>query len=201
MRIRKAEKMICTLLRRANVHQLKLIIFCSLFVISEALPSLGLATTFYADPNNGKMAYDGLAPEWNGTHGPWKTLQEVFENGKIGNPVRPGDTILLRAGYHGEIVYSNAHNSDYITIQAQPGHNPGLRRIESHNASKWIFRGLTISPELAPIYKPNTFVHIGSGCNHIVIEHCNIYSVQDASEWDTDDWASLRDSARYAIEI
>jgi len=167
------------------------------------------AATYYVDPIAGDPNNDGSFEN------PWKTLQEVFDNELIetqvyetnppgpntpfviknsGAPVKAGDTILLRSGYHGEVVYRGAYNSDFITIAAQEGHVPGLQRIRLWAAGKWILRGLTISPELAPQgYQPNTLIsfrdHTTSGpCNDLVVEDCNLYSVQDISTWDANDW-------------
>ncbi|RLG23586.1 hypothetical protein DRN85_09115, partial [Methanosarcinales archaeon] len=118
---------------------------------------------------------------------PWSTLQAVFDNGKIGNPVVGGDTILCRTGYHGEINYSGSINSDYITVEAQQGHIPRLKRITLRSGGRWIFRGLTISPELAPIYEAGKTFY-AENTDYITIENCNLYSKLDSSAWTLNDW-------------
>lgn len=135
-------------------------------ILLQGLMAMHLeAATYYVDPNNGKMSNDGSYDN------PWKTLQGLFDNELIetqvyqtlppgpntpfviknpGAPVKAGDTILLRSGYHGEVDYRSAFNSDYITIAAQDGHKPYLKSIMLESVSKWILCGLTISPALAP---------------------------------------------------
>jgi hypothetical protein len=119
---------------------------------------------------------------------PWRTVQEVFAAGLFGTTIQPGDTVLLRDGYHGEVVYSNAHNSDYITIAAEEGHTPGIRRIHLTNVGYWIFKGLTISPELAPTYVANNLFHIEGASENIILEDSNLYYTQDSSGWTLGDW-------------
>ena len=165
----------------------KMFIFCLVFAINAVLPRAGLAATYYVDPSVGSMSNDGSYDN------PWSTLQQVFEMGKIGNPVQPGDTILLRSGYHGEIIHSNAHNSDYITVAAQDGNTPKLKHVSLSSSSKWIFRGLTISPEFAPVfeaYMAGGLVDIRDSSD-IIIEDSNVFSVQDSSSWGVTEWNSL----------
>ncbi len=104
-------------------------------VIVCMMVGLSQAAVFYVDPEKGDMAGDGSAGH------PWKTVQELFERkliqtrdgaGRLRNPdapVRAGDMILLRSGYHGEINCRRAYNDDYITIAAEKEHTPMLRRV------------------------------------------------------------------------
>ncbi|MHC4463877.1 MAG: hypothetical protein ACYS30_20955, partial [Planctomycetota bacterium] len=145
-----------------------LFIFCLLCAINAALPSAALAETYYLDAINGDDSSPGDINE------PWRTFGRALAS------LQPGDTALLRSGYYGDIVLSNAHNSDYITIAAQPGHTPGFRRIRLTNVGRWIFRGLTISPELAPTYNPSNperyllFEILGSS-NNVTLEDSELY--------------------------
>src|SRR5262249_5598969 len=89
------------------------------------------ANDFYVDPIAGSDAGDGSAAS------PWRSLQSVFDDGLIetqdwpnypyedgmqlvtvnaGAPVRAGDTIWLRSGYHGDLVIEHAYNAAPITI-------------------------------------------------------------------------------------
>ena len=86
------------------------------------------AADFYVDPENGDMSGDGSA------EAPWSSLQEVLEAGLVesqdwpelpyaegaelvpkneGAPVKAGDTIWLRSGYHGELDISSYYNPDF----------------------------------------------------------------------------------------
>jgi len=96
--------------------------FLAMIVVGFAAVSLSHAAVFYVDPERGDMAGDGSAER------PWETIQLLFERnmiqtrdgaGRLKNPdapVKAGDTILLRSGYHGEIYCRGAFNDDYITI-------------------------------------------------------------------------------------
>jgi parallel beta-helix repeat protein len=154
------------------------------------------AATFYVDPVNGDMNNSGSY------NSPWRTLQEVFENELIqtrmyeqlppgpntafvikneGAPVKAGDTILLRDGYHGEVDYRGAYNADYVTIAAEEGHTPYLKRIKLESVSKWIIRGITVSPELSP----------GGGLVAADLDRDGTVGFEDfsvlAAYWDTND--------------
>ncbi len=83
------------------------------------------ATEFYVDPVQGSPTGDGSAGR------PWRTIQEVFDSGRVesqqwdklpytgqsklvaknaGAPVRAGDTIRLRSGYHGDLLIDKYYN-------------------------------------------------------------------------------------------
>ena len=173
------------------------------FVAASALH----ATVFYVDPQKGDIANDGSAER------PWRTIQEVFEqnlihtrhsNGSFKNPYAPvkaGDTVLLRSGYHGEIYCRRAYNDDYITIAADKGHKPRVRRIFFSSAGKWIIRGLTVSPGFAPEYKRDRLIYIvnwGGPSADFVIENNTLYSMAEASSWSAKEWNSL---ACYGITV
>ncbi len=53
-------------------------------------------TTFYVDSERGDYEYDGLAPEWDGTHGPMRVIAQAT------NLCRPGhnDTVVLAKGLY-----------------------------------------------------------------------------------------------------
>jgi hypothetical protein len=91
------------------------------------------------------MANDGSREK------PWSTLQAVFDSNKICSrkyetkpaiitaplviknpdaPVKAGDTLVCRNGYHGVIFASEYYNEDWITIIAAPGENPQIASCE-----------------------------------------------------------------------
>ncbi len=169
------------------------------------------AEVFYLDPEAGDMSGDGSASA------PWSTLQEVWEAGLIetrtwdelpyeegrtlvpknaGAPVQPGDTLILRSGYHGVVEITGAYNADVITVQADTGATPRLGRLQVRSASGWTFQGLSISAEHAPTYETGTLVavenHNWSGpVSDVVVEDCEIYSMDDVSGWSLQDWNDL----------
>jgi hypothetical protein len=169
------------------------------------------AATYYVDPVNGDIDNNGSFEN------PWSTLSEVLEHNKIesrrpqnhpysagdplvpknpGAPVKAGDTLVLRDGFHGTIFASEYYNSDYITLTAQQGHTPRLGTVELRSGCRWILRGLSISPSHDSSYVPNTLISFSShgwtgpsyDCR---VENCRAFSVWDASGWGIDDWNDL----------
>jgi len=114
------------------------------------------AATFYCDPINGSLQGDGSNAR------PWRTIEEVLQARRIqlrdraGNPanpeapVKPGDTVLLRSGWHGVIRIAQGYNDQFITIAADQGHATQVGWIEIGEGRKWCLRELTVSPSLAP---------------------------------------------------
>ncbi len=179
-------------------------LYASSFLVILAIECLAASvlhgTVFYVDPEKGGMDNDGSAER------PWRTVQQVFKQnliqtrdkaGRLKNPnapVKAGDTLLLRSGYHGEIYCRGAHNSDFITIAAEKGHKPKVRRIFFSAAGKWIIRGLTISPSFAPEYKRDRLIYVvdwGGPSADFVIENNTLFSSADASSWSAEQWNSL----------
>lgn len=100
--------------------------------------------TFYVDPANGSSEGDGS--EGN----PWRTLQEVFEsnlirfykfseNNNINSawelvngdaPIKGGDKIILRSGYHGYVQQNAFMFKEWLTIEGQEGHTPILSQFQ-----------------------------------------------------------------------
>jgi len=174
--------------------------FLAALVLQCLAASVLYGTSFYVDPENGNMDNDGSAER------PWGTVEQVFKQnliqtrdtaGRLKNPqapVKAGDTILLRSGYHGEIYCRGANNDDFITIAAEKGHKPKIRRVFFSAAKKWIIRGLTVSPGFAPEYKRDRLIYVvnwGGPSADFVIENNTLYSSADASSWSAKQWNSL----------
>jgi hypothetical protein len=173
------------------------------------------ADDFYVDPVNGSPSGDGSAGD------PWRTIEEVIAAGLIetrdweslpyepgldlvpvhvGAPVGPGDRLLLRTGYHGEIFLRGAYNLLPIEIAAAAGHAPRVARVLVSAAGNWILRGLSISPSHAvPPIDPGAIVdvedHSWFGPSwDVTVEDCDIFSVDDAAAWTAQDWVDLPQS-------
>ncbi len=161
------------------------------------------AATFYCDPVLGSPQGDGSSLR------PWRTLQEVVAakkiqilelNGTSSNPtapVKPGDTVLLRSGYHGILYITKGYNPETITIAADEGATPQLGWVEIREGQRWLLKGLTISPEFATDSKkspPSELVklaeHGGAESCEMVIEDCFICTTFDSSNWTADDWVN-----------
>ena len=176
-----------------------------------ALPQAADSAEFYVDPVRGDMNNDGSHEK------PWQSIQAVFDKGLVesrqweklpyrdsarlvpkneGAPVRAGDTIYLRSGYHGELNIQGYYNSGPITIAAQDGHTPKLARVRIRSGANWRLKGLQISPEFAASFERGTMIDLDSHGFHgpvhdISVEQCSVQSVQDSSAWTVEDWNSL----------
>lgn len=161
------------------------------------------AATFYSDPKEGDPEGDGSAAH------PWGALEEVLQARRIqlcdqrgqpvdpDAPVKPGDTILLRSGWHGALRIGRGYNDQPITIAADQGHVPQVAWIEIGEGRKWHVRGLTVSPSLAPSPLkriPHSLVMLGERggqqSTELIVEDCFIYSVLDTSGWTGKDWVT-----------
>ncbi|MBX3459932.1 MAG: right-handed parallel beta-helix repeat-containing protein [Planctomycetes bacterium] len=166
------------------------------------------AADFYVDPVNGSATGNGSAGN------PWLTLQQVVTDNLIesqvwnslpytagatlvpknaGAPVKAGDTIWLRTGYHGELILNGWYNSAPITIRRQSGHTPRLRRASLIGASNWILDGLSISPAHAPTFTATTIITMrGDGfwgpAQGMIVRNCDVFCGNDASAWTAQDW-------------
>jgi hypothetical protein len=166
------------------------------------------AAEYYVDPVNGSSAGNGSQAS------PWRTLDEVIEANLIesqnwdvfpytesskleprnpGAPVKAGDTIWLRSGYHGELSVSGYYNSAPIIIAAASGQQPRFGRILLRSSSNWHLRGLYISPSYAPTYSSSTLARIESHSysgplSDVTVEDCRLFSVENTSGWSADDW-------------
>ncbi len=174
-------------------------------------PATARAGEFWIDPATGSIDNDGSAAH------PWSTLEEVVAAGLIetrnwdhlpyddtsalvvrnsGAPVKAGDTIWLRSGYHGAPLVDGAYNQLPITIASATGETPTMSRIHFRAAANWVLRGVSISPSYAPEYAADTMVQVDSGGYQgpswdITIEGCTLFSVADSSGWTIDDWNQL----------
>jgi len=179
----------------------------AMIVLACAAGGLADGAVFHVDPEKGSMENDGSAEH------PWRTVQELFEHNLIetrdgagrirnpGAPVKAGDTILLRTGYHGQIYCRGAHNDRYITIAAEQGHTPRLRRVFFSASSKWVIRGLTVSCSFAGQYKPDRLIQVvnwGGPSSDFIIENNTCYSSAQAPGWSAEQWDKL---ACYGISV
>jgi len=171
-----------------------------------------VAKDFYLDPINGRLEGDGSLNK------PFPSLEEVIKNNLIegkqceslpykpdcnmvvknpGAPIKGGDRLLLMNGYHGSITLMDLYEDTPIIVEALSGHQPKIKNIRCLGASRWVFRGLYISPSFEePYQKVDTLVvfenHNWRGpCKDTTIENSTIFSVWDSSNWTIDDWNNL----------
>lgn len=174
-------------------------------------PATARATDFYVDPVSGSMANDGSAQK------PWKTIQEVLDAGKVesqaweslpyadgkklvpknpGAPVKAGDTIWLKSGYHGELTINGFYNSGMVRIAAAAGESPELSRVVVRSSANWHLLGLSVSPEYAPTYVKQTMIKLeqpayNGPLHDVIVEGSKLASKADVSKWTMADWDTL----------
>ncbi len=172
------------------------------------------AAEFYVDPVTGSDTTG------NGSSAsPWRTLQTVIDN-KLetrdwnalpytassvlvtvnpGAPVKAGDTLWLRNGYHGAVLIQGAYNAAPVTIAAQAGHVAALRTLDVRAAQNWVLRGLSISPSHAPPLAQTTIVEIedhnffGPAWD-VELHDSDVFTVADAAAWTANDWVNVASS-------
>ncbi len=185
--------------------------FISLTITLLIIPLFSFSATFYLDPNNGNMSNDGSSSQ------PWTTVQEVLDSNLVetyapfafpyhegdslilvnkGAPVKAGDTLICRTGYYGSLHISRKFNTEYITIRAAEGHTPTFKNIRFTGTRYWRIQGLRMTPSSAPEYENNILVsiewHNYSGpSTYITVEDCYLYSVENASSWNMQQWDTL----------
>jgi MYXO-CTERM domain-containing protein len=178
----------------------------SLSVLLSAAPAA--AKDFYVDPQAGAPSGDGSATK------PWRTLQEVIDAKLVSTrawdalpykpsaklvpknasgPIKAGDTIWLRSGYHGALTISSHYNSAVITVAAESGHTPRFSKVLIRSSSNWHLRGLEISPSFAPTYKKDQMLSVQSHSHQgpveeVTVEACKLFSVPDITSWTAKDW-------------
>lgn len=173
--------------------------------------SISQAATFYVDPIKGSMANNGSISN------PWKTLEEVInanlittkdKKGAVLNPnapIKSGDKIILRNGYHGFVQIKNAFNDKYITVIAAAKHKPTLSGLEVISAKNWQFSNLTISPSFSnTALTAKSIVTIGENnffgrCYNIILSNSHIYSFDDTQVTTAVDWLAKLTNAKEGI--
>ena len=162
---------------------------------------------FHLDPVRGSLDNPGTAQE------PWPGLAAVFEAGLVQRyepevhpyeegaalelanpdaPVAPGDRLLLYDGDHGRAKLSDAHNPDFLFVEAAPGHTPVLERLELEGVERCVITGLTIRGEKSDD-AGGTLLHIESHgwrgpSRYVSVRDVAVQSTPDITGWTADDW-------------
>lgn len=187
---------------------MKIFIQIVMVLLSLSNASIIHAKSFYIDPIKGNVAGDGSA------NNPWRTLEEVINSRLIetkdvlgtfvnqGAPIKAGDTLVLKSGYHGFIQIKNSFNDNYITVTPAYNEKPIFSGLEIISAKNWKFSRLTISPVFsATEIKSNSIVTIGENnylgdTSNIYLTDSNIYSFNEAPETLTSaDWITKAKTA------
>ena len=172
-------------------------------------PSGGNGKTFFVDPTRGSKDNDGSEQL------PWRTLAEVLDPGNhliatsaytrtrdgLGppapvnptGPVKPGDTIVLMSGDHGDVVAKQYVNSDFISVVAGKGQTPLVHSLLLMSSSHWLFRGIKFQGVKPQNEKSGAIValtgHNWLGPSDNVVMVDDSFSTADNTEtWGPDDW-------------
>jgi hypothetical protein len=143
--------------------------------------------TYYADPAKGSPNGDGSAAK------PWKTLEEVANNGKLKN-LKGGDTLLLADGLHGDVTFAGENNA-MVTIAPAKGARPKLNRLTITSGKNWTVQGLLVSPSFGGKPYKKSIITFGEGgdSSDIIIEDCYVTTAEDASNWGAKEWMDAND--------
>lgn len=177
--------------------------------------------TFYIDPINGSANGNGSAEN------PWRTLQEVIANGKIryyihtenynpdsdlelineDAPVKGGDRLILRNGYHGYVTINNFTFKDWLIIEAENNHKPVLSQFKIEGAfAKLYLKNLVIIKDSyegdenyweaeAITHNSNSCLYLASSSfwgkgSEVKINGLTLKTTEDISSWSADDWVT-----------
>lgn len=158
---------------------------------------------FYVDPVNGSKTGDGSIAN------PWRTLEEVWLSKLINGVdetsgvVHAGDVIYLLSGDHGALDFSpyrgslKVANTDYITLEAAPGHRPTMKTIRFTKCAKWILRGVTFENPIFTTTRPS-LIFAGNSTD-LIIDGNFIGSPEGAAEWTPEEWPNR--CAEYAVNF
>lgn len=176
-----------------------------------------IGNNFYIDPLNGSMDGDGSASK------PWSTLQEVIDSDLIqyyrnsdestsgldtvhpGAPVKGGDKLILRSGYHGYVSITTFIFTEWLTIEAEQNHTPVLSHFRMNGAFKNVYlKNLTILKESFEgegnywedeAINRNTSACIYLGSNdfwgkgsHVKLKGLSIKTAENTGSWTAADW-------------
>ncbi len=171
-----------------------------LLLLLVACATIASAATYHLDPASGRLENDGSSEK------PWPALDQVIKAGLIqardksgelfhpAGPIRAGDRLRLRDGYHGNILLNGYHFPTSLVVEAEAGQHPRLARVMLRGGSHWIFSGLDISPAYAPTTDKATIFaalpHDKYGpASWISVEHCRISSNPTGAVWiTTNEW-------------
>ena len=178
-----------------------------------------VGNTFYLDPVNGSLTGDGSEAN------PFGGLQEVVDNNLIetykhsennnsssalvllneGAPIRGGDKLILKDGYHGQLEISTFYFNEWLTIEGAEGEKPTLARLHLTGLIKNVYlKNLNFIRESYQGTEPywqaaemqrnsGAILHIASNtffgnASDIKINGCTIKTAENVVNWSRQDW-------------
>jgi hypothetical protein len=127
---------------------------------------------------------------------PANKTNQTWTNG-TGQPIKPGDEILLMSGNYGDVfiggLSSAISNSNFVTVAAAPGQTPVLTSLFVGVTNKWVFNGLKVQSLQSANRTGNALVQIKDGgatlpTSDIVLENLTISSTNNAGAWSQAQW-------------
>ncbi len=160
------------------------VLFITFLLLIQPLHAVSGAT-YYSDPQNGNINNRG------NRSAPWPALQKIIES-QLLQRLQPGDTLLLRSGYHGTARFSGK-NERIVTIAAMQGERPTLGKLEIKEGTKWTIRGLSISPEYGPLRYSGPIVSLGEygPSSELILEDCYVFGSANPEKLDARKWIAL----------
>ncbi len=177
--------------------------------------------TWYVDPVNGSIDGDGSSLN------PWLTMQQILEDDLIqfysheesynsnsdwvlnnpDAPVKGGDTIILRSGYHGHLDINAFMFEDWLVIKAADGAEPVFSQIKLTGAfCKIYFKNLTVLKESFTqnggtsyweadeiTHNTSSGVYLGSNDfwgkgSDVKLYGLKVMTAEDITSWTAEDW-------------
>ena len=136
------------------------------------------ATIFYIDPQLGSDNASGTESD------PFKTLTDflITKNALLDD----NSYVFLKSGFHGSPVFVGTRDKP-VKILAAAGHIPRVKKLNFSFTQNWYISGLDISPQNEEKSDNETLINIFAGSKFIEITNSNIYAIDDASVWTTNE--------------
>ena len=144
----------------------------------SVLPLDDNATVFYIDPAIGDDNATGTESD------PFATLTSFLATKT--SLINDNTYIFLKDGFHGSPVFTGTRNNP-VKILAAVGHTPRVKRLNFSFTTNWHVSGLDISPQNENKVDTETLINVFAGSKYIEITNCNIYTIDDASVWTTNE--------------
>jgi hypothetical protein len=127
---------------------------------------------------------------------PATKTNQTWTNGS-GQPIEPGDEIVLMSGNYGDVFIGGLSlgisNSAFVTVAAAPGQTPALTSLFVGETNKWVFNGLKVQSLQPAALSGNALVQIKDGgatlpTSDFVLENLTISSTNNAGAWSQAQW-------------
>ena len=136
------------------------------------------ASIFYIDPATGNDNATGSEND------PFATLTSFLATKTA--LINDNTYIFLKDGFHGEPVFTGTRNSP-VKVLAASGHTPRVKRLNFSFTTNWHVSGLDVSPQNDNKVDTETLINVFAGSKYIEITNCNVYAIDDASVWTTNE--------------